>query len=574
MARRLHSNAMTRYRSSGTMRFNGAEASDAVIRSLCSYVTQDDDALLPSLTVRETLHFAAALRLPVHMSKTEKRQRAEDVLLKLGLKDCANTLIGSHTLKGISGGEKRRVTIAVQILTEPRLLLLDEPTSGLDAFTAKSILSVLVGLAREGRTIVATIHQSRADLFADFGNVLLLARGGDPVYSGPAPRMLPYFADLGHVCPPNTNAADFAIDLITVDLQHAARERRSRAKVAALIQRFSHAEALSLSMHSAPKGTIMQPAELGAMRRAPAPFVTAYPLLCRRAWLNMRRQPSLGIARIMQVVGLGIILALFFAPLGNDYVSVQNRFGFLQQILPLYFVGMLQNVAAYPAERDVFAAEHADGAYTVPAFFASYTSLEIPFEIVTSLIFSCLADLAVGLPRTALVFFVVAVNGFCLTSCGESIGIVFNTLVPHNTGFSVNLTSTVLSIGVLMSGIMSIDMPSFLKGINYISPAKYVVANLAPYTLDGFHFTCSPDQKVGGRCPIETGEDALALFGLQGSSAWKNLVALVACTVVYRLVAYAVLRVKMAQWGIGELVRGRAGAKTPVLEEKSVNRLE
>ena len=123
MARRLRSSLLTRYRTSGSMLFNGVQPTDKEVRSLCSYVTQDDGALLPYLTVRETLRFAAGLRLPRSMSKEEKVKRAEDVLLKMGLKDCADVLVGSELLKGISGGEKRRVSIAVQILTEPQILM-------------------------------------------------------------------------------------------------------------------------------------------------------------------------------------------------------------------------------------------------------------------------------------------------------------------------------------------------------------------------------------------------------------------------------------------------------------------
>jgi len=123
MARRLHSSLFTRYRTSGRMLFNGVQPTDKEVRSLCSYVTQDDGALLSYLTVRETLRFAAGLRLPRWMSKEEKVKRAEDVLLKMGLKDCADVLVGSELLKGISGGEKRRVSIAIQVLTEPQILM-------------------------------------------------------------------------------------------------------------------------------------------------------------------------------------------------------------------------------------------------------------------------------------------------------------------------------------------------------------------------------------------------------------------------------------------------------------------
>jgi ABC-type multidrug transport system ATPase subunit len=427
MALRLHSTLGTKYRSFGDMTFNGAVPSDSVIRSVCSYVCQDDDALLPSLTVRETLRFAAGLRLPSHMSKEEKNRRAEEVLLKMGLKDCADNLIGSEFVKGISGGEKRRVSIAVQILTDPRVLLLDEPTSGLDAFTASSIMEVLQGLAHEGRTLILTIHQSRSDLFKHFGTVLLLARGGSPVYAGNGAGMIPHFDALGFPCPITTNPADFALDLITIDLQHSTQEEASREKVRSLITSWTSAD------FSAPQDpTILAtPAQLGALIRAPAKFTTAFPLLVHRATINLRRQPPLLVARTMQVIGLAIILTLFFAPLKNDYYSVQNRLGFIQEFCAFYFVGVLQNVAVYPAEKEVFYREHDDGAYGIEAFFLQYTICEVPFEIVTCIVFAALVDLGGGLPRTAGMFWVCFFNCFCIVSCGESLGIMVRLTCPH-----------------------------------------------------------------------------------------------------------------------------------------------
>ena len=369
LAGRLHSTFTTEYQPSGSMLINGALPSEAVIRSVFSYVCQDDDALLPCLTVRETLRFAAGLRLPTWMSTEEKRQRAESVLLKMGLRDCADNLIGSELVKGISGGEKRRVTIGVQILSDPRVLLLDEPTSGLDAFTASSIIDVLRGLADEGRTLILTIHQSRSDLFKHFGNVLLLARGGSPVYAGKGVDMLPHFSALGFGCPVATNPADFALDLISVDLQHSVREASSREKVRSLIQSWTEISTSVFRTNS----HIATPAELGSMKRSMTPFRIAFPLLVHRALINFRRQPPLLIARIMQgrstvfcadhschqflcvmltpafpVVGLGIVLTLFFAPLKNDYYAVQSRAGYIQEFAAMYFVGMLQNVAVYP----------------------------------------------------------------------------------------------------------------------------------------------------------------------------------------------------------------------------------
>ena len=599
MALRLRNSLGTKYRPSGRLTFNGAVPSDTVIRSVCSYVCQDDDALLPSLTVRETLQFAAGLRLPSFMSKEEKHRRAEDVLMKMGLKDCADNLVGNDLVKGISGGEKRRVSIAVQVLTDPRILLLDEPTSGLDAFTASSIMEVLQGLANEGRTLILTIHQARSDLFDRFGKVLLLARGGSPVYAGAAREMLGYFSRHGLECPTHTNPADFALDMITVDLQQEECEAESRERVKKLLEQWelygkdgpvvSEKRLSGIEEASEPsavaeegkvgeageangvmasesksavrppalaggstrksfnKASLSTPAELGALIRKRASITTALPLLLHRAIINTRRQPELIMARTMQVIGLALILALFFSPLKNDYFSVQNRMGFIQELSAFYFVGMLQNVAVYPNERDVFYREDDDGVYGIEAFIASYTILEVPFEILSCLVFGVLGAIAVGTPRTVTMYFVTVFSVFGIVSCGESLGIMFNTLLPH-TGFAVNVMGIFLSVATLMAGILSIDMPDLFKVVNYVSPIRYATRAVAPYSLRGVEFTCNDSQRLpNGECPIQTGQDVLDLYKLDVDPV-INVAALAGCIIVYRLLAWGLLRAVRGRW--------------------------
>ncbi|KAJ4269498.1 hypothetical protein NW762_001158 [Fusarium torreyae] len=587
MALRLRNSVGTKYRPTGKLTFNGAVPSDSVIRSVCSYVCQDDDALLPSLTVRETLRFAAGLRLPSFMSKDEKNRRAEDVLLKMGLKDCADNLIGGELVKGISGGEKRRVSIAIQVLTDPRILLLDEPTSGLDAFTANSIMEVLRGLANEGRTLILTIHQARSDLFREFGNVLLLARGGSQVYSGPGRDMLGYLARQGYECPQHTNPADFALDMITIDLQQEGREMESRERVQKLIKGWNEESSMGndhlpevrekdgllkadttqevnaalptssqediarprplTQRRSFSKANLSTPAELGALIRKRAPITTSLPLLLHRAIINTRRQPELIMARLMQVIGLALVLALFFAPVHNDYYSVQNRMGFVQEVGAMYFVGMLQNTAIYPNERDVFYKEDDDGVYSVEAFLASYTILEVPFEIMSCLVFGVLGVIAVGLPRTVTLYFVSVFACFGIVSCGESLGIMFNTLFGH-TGFAVNIMGLFLAVANSMAGILSIDMPELFKAFNYLSPIRYGTRAIAPYSLRGVEFSCNDDQRLAsGRCPIETGQEVLELYKFDVDPV-VNVGCLAACVVVYRILAWGLLKVARTHW--------------------------
>lgn len=174
--------------------------------------------------------------------------------------------------------------------------------------------------------MIATIHQSRSDLFPHFGNILLLAKGGQTAYSGRGSDMLPYFASLGHTCPSTTNPADFALDIVSVDLREEEEEAVSRGKVEGLVRQFAATQQPAKTSGEDLRLTDLEGRDL-------TPMAIAVPILVTRGLLCFKRRPDLAVARIMQVVGLAVFIALFFAPLKTDYVSFQNRLGVIQQIL-------------------------------------------------------------------------------------------------------------------------------------------------------------------------------------------------------------------------------------------------
>jgi ATP-binding cassette subfamily G (WHITE) protein 2 len=126
----------------------------------------------------------------------------------LHLKRCENTLIGDDMIRGCSGGEKRRTSIAIELLNEPSVLFLDEPTSGLDSATSSSIMKLLLSLAKAGRTVVCTIHQPRSNIFASFDQLMLLVEG-QTMYYGNALSAVNHFAEAGFACDTYTNPADY-----------------------------------------------------------------------------------------------------------------------------------------------------------------------------------------------------------------------------------------------------------------------------------------------------------------------------------------------------------------------------
>eukprot|EP00158_Paraphelidium_tribonemae_P008650 Partr_v1_DN28639_c1_g1_i1_m50047 putative (ABC) transporter len=170
---------------SGQLLINGMVPTRQQFKKISGYVDQED-TLLGTLTVYETLLYSALLRLPKDMSHAAKVRRVQDTMVELGIEHIANSRIGYPGHRGISGGEKRRVSIAMEVVTSPSVIYLDEPTSGLDSYNALTVVQSLVRLAKNyNRTVILSIHQPRSNIFAMFDKLLLLAEGGFMVYSGP-----------------------------------------------------------------------------------------------------------------------------------------------------------------------------------------------------------------------------------------------------------------------------------------------------------------------------------------------------------------------------------------------------
>ncbi|KAJ3150751.1 hypothetical protein HK101_001925 [Irineochytrium annulatum] len=520
-ARQPHLPATMKSVQSGQLLHNNHALDRNAVASITASVRQDDSHLLPALTARETLRYAAMLRLR-HLPRPERVERAELVLRSLGLRDCGDTVVGGNGVKGLSGGEKRRLSVGLAMLTDPAVLLLDEPTSGLDAFTARGMVELLASLAAQGRTVVCTIHQPRSDLFPLFEGVVLLARGGRVVYEGPGRAMAPHFAQLGYKLPPLTNPADFALDLSSVDLRAADAEVQSRARVETLVD----------TWRGVMEARRVEEAAVGAESGEPIkgsvsslPLVQALPLLVARSFRNLRRQAGLVSARIAQSFALGAILTMYFVNLKKDQASVTARIGFLQQCNALVFIGMLNCIAVFPQELALFRFEHQDGAYSVDSFFWTYTINEVPFEIVGGILFAILSIFAIGLKVN---FVLNAFVAFAMIS---------------QPGFSVQIMSAIISVFSIMAGFLSVSMPAFLTDFNYLSILRYTSRAQAIQEFNGLTLSCDDPAS----CQFPKGEDALNLLGFDSSTVGFNssIIGLIACVVAYRLMAFCVMKIRL-----------------------------
>ncbi|KAJ3356959.1 hypothetical protein HDU83_009129 [Entophlyctis luteolus] len=503
---------------SGRILHNGKEFSREEINACTSSVRQDDSHLLPALTARETLVFAAMLRLPNSWPRQRKIERAEEVLYELGLKECANTVVGGEGVKGLSGGEKRRLSVGLAMLMDPAILLLDEPTSGLDASAARNMMLTLKKIAADGRTVICTIHQPRSDIYPLLDRILLLARGGRVVYEGPGHGMVPHLSSLGFHLPPLTNPADFALDLSSVDLRNSSAENSSRVRVDTLVKSWAERST------SVERNNITSDGEDTAA-------------LVLKLSSSKRRQPNLIAARVMNEIALGVIFALYFTKLTTDQAGVTSRIGLLQECGAIVFIGMLNCLSVFPQELLLFRFEHQDGTTAVETFFLTYTINEIPFELFGAVVYGLLCTYLMGLHLNPGW---IILTGWGYMFAGESIGIGFCTIFSK-PGFSVQLMSALISVFNQTQGFMSVTMPKFFQYLNYLSVISYGAKILAMFEFDSsVEFTCSD----GTTCQYTNGSDVLSFLDFPNSDRDRmlNVVGLVLSMLLYRLIAYIVMK--------------------------------
>lgn len=217
---------------------NGFAVNAKQLRSKCAYI-QQDDLFIGSLSAREHLIFQAMLRLDRNMPYRQKLQKVDEVIEDLSLTKCRNTVIGvTGRIKGLSGGERKRLAFASEALTDPSLLMCDEPTSGLDSFMAHNVLQVLKRLARKDKTVILTIHQPSSEIFGLFDKLLLMAEGR-VAFLGTPDEASDFFTSLQAPCPTNYNPADFFVEKLAIV---PGREDESRETVRKICDAFAVSE--------------------------------------------------------------------------------------------------------------------------------------------------------------------------------------------------------------------------------------------------------------------------------------------------------------------------------------------
>jgi len=295
-----------------------------------SAFVEQDVTFFPHMTVRETLSFRVNLKLGSMLSKHARDEMVDELMDLVGLKKSADTIVGDNKVRGISGGERKRLSIAVELISAPSLIFLDEPTSGLDSTAATTLVQTLRDLADAGKTIVAVIHQPSQHVFSKFDDILLLGEGKQMFY-GERHDVRNYMISHGCDAPEEMGTAEHILDCIT----RAPIEDESDEEVDDRMKRLSEAamiEEIDLGVNKSPEKT-KHLKHFASRRRGGrmANIFTQFRLLFERSFREVIRGKTAIIIKSVQQITLALIYGGIYS-LGNDQASIQDRFGLFSLI--------------------------------------------------------------------------------------------------------------------------------------------------------------------------------------------------------------------------------------------------
>lgn len=529
---------------SGKITYNGQPFSGSIKRRT-GFVAQDD-VLYPHLTVTETLVFTALLRLPKTLARDEKIQHVERVISELGLTRCKNSMIGGPLFRGISGGEKKRVSIGQEMLINPSLLLLDEPTSGLDSTTAQRIMTTVKRLASGGRTVVTTIHQPSSRLYHMFDKVVLLSEGC-PVYYGPAATALEYFSSIGFPTSITVNPADHLLDLangIGPDSMHVMEqvdnlEQERKSVRQALISAYDKniSTRLKVELCSLDASNYNHTKDASTRRNAMSEqwcttWWHQFKVLLVRG-LRERRFDAFNRLRIFQVISVAVLGGLLWwhTPTSHieDRIAMLFFFSVFWGFYPLY-----NAVFTFPQERTMLIKERSSGMYRLSSYFLARTFGDLPLELALPTAFTFIIYWMGGLKADPATFIlsllVVLYNVLVAQSLGLAIGAILMDVKQATT-----LASVTTLVFLIAGGYYIQQIPPFIVWLKYLSYSYYCYKLLlgVQYTENDY-YECSK----GEFCRVA---DFPAVKSVGLNHLTIDVLAMALMLIGYRLVAYLAL---------------------------------
>ncbi|XP_053989854.1 ATP-binding cassette subfamily G member 4 [Hylaeus volcanicus] len=494
---------------------------------------QQDDQLHPLFTVHEAMRMATDLKIGSSLSRKAKEMLIDDVLENLDLSKTKDTRCSQ-----LSGGQRKRLSIALELLDNPPVMFLDEPTTGLDALSSYQCIRLLQSLAKAGRTIVCTIHQPSAAIYEMFDNVFLLA-GGRCMYDGATKNTIAYFASAGLYCPKYHNPADYMIEIISgeygdfSDQLHklaTSKEQSWRSNVSQILKKEADANFTNES-----KATVLvqPPSEL-----------ERFVVLLHWHMIQLFRDWTVTYLKLLIHLLVGIMLGLLFTGSGMDgSKSLSNVGFFVVTSVYLCYTSMMPAVLKFPLEFSTLKKERFNNWYTLKTYYVATIICNVPLQMMFTFVYSCVSYFLSHQPADTNRFLMFLAVAIMTTLIAESFGILIGTLLnPVNGTFMAAIITCAM---LVLSGFLALydHMPVVLYYVSYLSYLKYSVHAFV-HTIYGFNrekLSCPRSY-----CHYRIPELMLTDLSMTDGKYWIDICLLLCNYVLFRIAAYCTLKKKLA----------------------------
>lgn len=569
---------------SGEILINKSPVDFKKFKKISAYIMQDD-LLHKYLTVQESMMTSANLRM-IEETASEKRSQVNNILKALGLSHIANTYVSK-----ISGGQRKRLSIALELLSNPSVLFLDEPTSGLDSQSAYTCIALMKKLASYGRTIICTIHQPNAKIFALFTRCYIVS-SGSCIYNGERSKILTYFNNLNLVCPRYHNIADYIIEVASGDTDVKVENLVSNWKKISGKQNTS--KNLSSSMKDVSRQSkknksnldrkketnksvqnMYQPNEScsnkimnhgSSLSQDPESYGSLYKLkremiqlnvLLYRCLISMIRDKLLTVLTSVASLFIGLLVGGLFFKIGNDGEMVVENIGciFFMMVF-IILLTLIPTVVSFPLEKMILFRENLNNWYSLGTYYIAKTIVDIPFVVFSPILFVVVVYFMTGQPFEAERFGIFLGISIATAFVGQSVGVLIGAVSPSPI-IAVFLAPLVGLPAILYSGflIKFTTMPNYMKWISYMSFTKYSweAFLVTIYGNRTAPFKCSAatnNLNITVDCPFRGPSDVLDFydisekaFDIKDFSILFNFIILVSFLLILRSIAYIILKV-------------------------------
>lgn len=590
-------NILTGYKTSGmegSITINGHERDLSQFAKLSAYIMQDNQ-LHGNLSVEEAMNVATALKLGTQISKQEKQKVIQEILETLGLQEHVKTMTSN-----LSGGQKKRLSIALELVNNPPIMFFDEPTSGLDSSSCFQCISLLKCLARGGRTIICTIHQPSARLFEMFDHLYTLA-DGQCIYQGSTQQLVPFMATLGLVCPSYHNPASFIIEVScgeygdyvrklvaaiqngkcdiqagkpfpqTEQLNNADFDKKINNTQALPGGESNHGNnLLSYTQNDISKETpaiagdgVVIPIEMTTCE-ADKPGVTStllddslptsqkrygtselnqFWIVLKRTLLFSRRDWTLMYLRLFAHILVGFLIGALYYDIGNDGAKVLSNLGFLFfNMLFLMYTSMTITILSFPLEMPVLIKENFNRWYSLRSYYMAITVSDIPFQAIFCVIYVSIVYYLTSQPPELSRFTMFLSACLLISFVAQSVGLVVGAAMNVQNGVFL---APVMSVPFLLfSGFfVSFDaIPIYLRWITYLSYIRYGFegTTLATYAFGREKLKCYQVY-----CHFKSPSTTLEELDMLNADFNLDIIALIVIFIILRIAAFLFLRWKL-----------------------------